>query len=78
MEGDALPTRIYNDTIKDFGVNSANVIQFSHVVFNDLGDVKSHATQDGFDVVVDAGGSDTLRLKDVSLDQLQQDDFVFV
>jgi hypothetical protein len=66
------------DVIKDFaaGGPSHDTIQFSKSVFDSFASVLSHAAQSGHDVVI-ATGSDTLTLKNASLDKLNSHDFHF-
>ena len=52
-----------DDTITDFGLDGAdNTVQFDSAVFADFDAVKGHATQDGVDVVINAGSDGSLRL----------------
>ena len=55
-----------------------DVVQFSKTVFDDFADVLAHASQHGQDVVIDAGGGNTLTLKNTSLTALDRTDFHFV
>jgi hypothetical protein len=68
-----------HDTIVDFGAGrrSSDVVQFSRSVFDDFAAVLSHATQHGQDVVIDAGGGNTLTLRNTSLSSLDRSDFHF-
>jgi Ca2+-binding RTX toxin-like protein len=67
-----------NDTITDFSLSSSNIIQFDKTVFADFDAVKAHATDDGHDLVIDAGKNGTLRLDFVNVADLSADSFVFV
>lgn len=68
------------DTITDFGSGwrSHDVVQFSKNVFADYADVMSHASQSGRDVVIDAGGDNSLTLKNTKVASLDKHDFQFV
>lgn len=68
-----------NDVIADFGAarRSSDVVQFDRTVFDDFADVMSHASQHGRDVVIDAGGGNSLTLKNTSLSSLDRGDFHF-
>ena len=67
------------DVITDFGAGrrSHDVVEFSKTVFDDFADVLAHASQDGQDVVIDAGGGNSLTLKNTSLSSLDRTDFHF-
>lgn len=67
------------DVIKDFSATGRNhdVVQFSKSVFDSFADVLAHAAQSGHDVVIDAGGGNTLTLKDTKLAALDKTDFHF-
>jgi hypothetical protein len=69
-----------NDIITDFGAGrrSHDVVEFSKTVFDDFADVLAHASQSGQDVVIDAGGGNSLTLKNTSLSSLDRSDFHFV
>ena len=69
-----------NDVITDFGAGrrSSDVVEFSKTVFDDFADVMAHASQSGQDVVIDAGGGNSLTLKNTSLSSLDRSDFHFV
>ncbi|WP_425908320.1 Ig-like domain-containing protein [Nitrobacter sp. TKz-YC02] len=54
-----------------------DVVQFSKSVFDNFADVLSHAAQSGNDVTIDAGGGNTLTLKDTKLAALDKTDFHF-
>lgn len=54
-----------------------DVVQFSKSVFDNFADVLAHAAQSGHDVVIDAGGGNTLTLKDTKLAALDKTDFHF-
>lgn len=68
-----------HDVITDFRASgrSHDVVEFSKNVFNDFASVLSHASQSGRDVVIDAGGGNTLTLKDTKLASLDKTDFHF-
>jgi Ca2+-binding RTX toxin-like protein len=65
------------DTVLDFSQGTDNVLSFSHVVFSDYDDVMAHAHASGNDVVIKADHSDILQLSNVSLGNLQSDNFSF-
>ena len=67
------------DVISDFQATGAShdVVEFSKTVFDDFADVLAHASQQGQDVVIDAGGGNTLTLKNTSLTALDRTDFHF-
>jgi hypothetical protein len=67
------------DVITDFGAGrrSHDVVEFSRTVFDDFADVLAHASQNGRDVVIDAGGGNSLTLKNTSLTSLDKSDFHF-
>jgi hypothetical protein len=67
------------DVIHDFqeAGRSHDVMQFSKSVFDSFADVLSHASQTGHDVVINAGGGNTLTLKDTKLASLDKYDFHF-
>lgn len=67
-----------SDTIMDFSLSSTNVIRFTTSVFLDFDDVMAHATQEGSDVLIDAGDGNALRLSSVSLGSLNEGNFDFV
>ncbi len=69
-----------NDVITDFGAGrrSHDVVEFSKTVFDDFADVLAHASQSGQDVVIDAGGGNSLTFKNTSLSSLDRSDFHFV
>jgi hypothetical protein len=69
-----------NDVIADFGAGRRghDVVEFSRTVFQDFASVLAHATQNGQDVVIDAGGGNTLTLQNTSLSSLDRTDFHFV
>ena len=68
------------DTINDFRASGCghDVVQFSKSVFDNFADVLAHAAQSGHDVVINAGGGNTLTLKDTKLAALDKADFHFV
>jgi hypothetical protein len=68
-----------HDVIKDFASSGRghDVVQFSKSVFDNFADVLAHATQSGQDVVIAAGTSDSLTLKNVKLAALDKTDFHF-
>lgn len=61
-----------NDAIGDFSV-SEDVVAFGRSVFEDADAVLAAATQDGDDVVIDAGTHGTVRLENVDLLDLNAD-----
>jgi hypothetical protein len=67
------------DVINNFSATgrSHDVVQFSKSVFDNFADVLAHAAQSGHDVVIDAGGGNTLTLKDTKLAALDKTDFHF-
>ena len=67
------------DVISNFSATgrSHDVVQFSKSVFDSFADVLAHASQSGHDVVIDAGGGNTLTLKDTKLAALDKTDFHF-
>jgi hypothetical protein len=70
-----------NDTIKDFEASHAvawrnDTIEFSKSVFDDFGNMLSHASQVGQDVVI-SSGNDSLTLKNASVSDLNHYDFYF-
>ena len=67
------------DVISNFSATgrSHDVVQFSKSVFDSFADVLAHASQSGHDVVIDAGGGNTLTLKDTKLAHLDKTDFHF-
>ena len=69
-----------NDVITDFRASGwgHDTVQFSKSVFDSFADVLAHATQSGQDVVISAGASDSLTLKNVKLGALDRSDFHFV
>lgn len=68
-----------DDTITDFGLDTArNTAQFDNSIFADFAAMKAHASQDGFDVVIDAGGDGSLRLKSYDVGDLSSANFTFV
>jgi Ca2+-binding RTX toxin-like protein len=69
-----------NDIITDFGAGrrSHDIVEFSRTVFDDFADVLAHASQNGQDVVIDAGGGNSLTFKNTSLSSLDRSDFHFV
>lgn len=68
-----------NDTIGDFDAFNANeVLDFSNLVgFSRFSDVVNAATQSGQDVVINTGGGNSIRLRNVNLEDLDENDFVF-
>ena len=68
------------DTIVDFDAlddnEQINLAPMSDITdFTDL--IANHATQDGTDVIIDAGSGNTLTLRDVTLGALDAEDFLF-
>ena len=68
-----------NDTIGDFDALNANeTVNFSHLSsFSRFSDVMGAAVQSGSDVIINTGGGNSIRLSNVSLSDLDADDFVF-
>ena len=68
------------DTITDFRAygRGHDVVEFSKSVFDDFASVLAHASQQGNNVVIDAGGGNTLTLRDTKLTSLDKTDFHFV
>jgi hypothetical protein len=71
-----------NDVVTDFapGAGSGDVLRFEGGLFTDAADVLANAVQDGADVVITDpnDGSSSVRLKNVLLGNLHQDDFLIV
>lgn len=64
------------DKIHDFQ-DGLDLIDLSAFNLSGLEAVTSAARQDGFDVVIDLGGGDVLKIDETSVAQLTADDFVF-
>ena len=73
--------RFGNDVVTDFNAHgdSHDFIDLSGVKFFDCFDdlVKYNASQEGNDVVIDAGNFGTITLKNVDIDHLSADQFIF-
>ena len=69
-----------HDTITDFRAfgRGHDVVEFSKSVFDDFASVLAHASQQGSNVVIDAGGGNTLTLNNTKLTSLDKTDFHFV
>lgn len=67
------------DVITDFHATGRghDVVQFSKSVFDDFADVLAHASQQGHDVVIDAGAGNSLTLKHTKIAALDKMDFHF-
>lgn len=65
------------DRILDYAVNGGDVVDLLNTGITNLADLLTLATQDGPDAVFDFGGGNTLRLANVTLDELDADDFLF-
>jgi hypothetical protein len=67
------------DVITDFraGVRGHDVVEFSKGVFDDFASVLAHASQQGHDVVIDAGAGNSLTLKHTKIAALDKMDFHF-
>jgi hypothetical protein len=67
------------DVITDFraGVRGHDVVEFSKSVFDDFASVLAHASQQGQDVVIDAGAGNSLTLKHTKIAALDKMDFHF-
>jgi len=66
------------DTITDFDARRGDdVIDLNVDGFNSFADVQAVATQQGGDVVIDLGGTDTIILQNSDLGDLTSDDFLF-
>ncbi len=76
----AFASNFGKDVVSNFDAYGRNhdVVQFSKSVFDDFADVLAHAAQSGRDVVIDAGGGNSLTLKDTKLAALDKTDFHFV
>ncbi len=68
-----------NDTVGDFDALNANeVLDFSSLIgFNRMSDVRDAATQSGQDVIINTGAGSSIRLSNVNLNDLDENDFVF-
>lgn len=68
-----------NDTIGDFDALNANeVLDFSnHSSFNRFSDVINASVQSGQDVLINTGGGNSIRLRNVNLQDLDESDFEF-
>lgn len=68
-----------NDTIGDFDALNANeVINFTHLSnFTRFSDVLNAAVQSGQDVIINTGGNNSIRLRNVDLNDLDASDFEF-
>lgn len=67
------------DVINDFRASGRghDVVQFGKSVFDNFADVLAHASQQGHDVVIDAGDGNSLTLKHTKLAALDKADFHF-
>lgn len=66
------------DTVEDFGVGGADVIQFDTSVFATYAAVQTAMSQSGGDVVITDAVGDTVTIKSKTIAQLTHDDFQFV
>ncbi|KIN65800.1 Hemolysin-type calcium-binding repeat family protein [Sulfitobacter noctilucae] len=68
-----------NDTIGDFDAFNGNeVMDFSRMSgFNQFMDVRNAASQSGQDVVINTGSGNSIRLRNVNLNDLDENDFTF-
>ena len=68
-----------NDTIGDFDALNANeVLNFSNFSgFSRFSDVMNAASQSGQDVIINTGNGNSIRLRNVNLNDLDENDFVF-
>ncbi|NNK16671.1 MAG: hypothetical protein HKP51_07180 [Sulfitobacter sp.] len=68
-----------NDTIGDFDALNANeVLNFSNLSsFTRFSDVMNAASQSGQDVIISTGNGSSIRLQNVNLNDLDENDFVF-
>lgn len=66
-----------SDTITDFE-DGIDTIEFSTRVFHDFAEVQAASSQDGADVLIDAGGGSLLRIENMLLANLSDADFAFV
>jgi Ca2+-binding RTX toxin-like protein len=79
-DGDVFVVGAGLDTITDFVAGSGtghDVVRFDRSVFTDYTSVLAASTQAGSDVVVDAGGGNTVTLQNVDLGALTADNFEF-
>ena len=69
-----------NDTITDFeeGPGIGDVIEIDDALFADFDAIMHASEQDGFDVLITYDMFNTIRLQNVSLGSLHQNDFLFV
>lgn len=69
-----------NDTITDFtaGAGSNDVVAFGNEVFADFAAVMASATQVGADTVIALDSDHSVKLKNVQMTSLHQDDFRFI
>ena len=67
------------DTINDFTVGAASddVIEFQNSMFANFAAVQAASQQVGSDVLITVDASNTILLKNVTLGNLHQDDFLF-
>ncbi len=68
-----------NDTIADFDAFNANeVLDFSKLIgFSQFNDVRNAASQSGQDVIINTGSGNSIRLRNVNLNDLDENDFTF-
>ena len=69
-----------NDTITDFeeGPGIGDLIEIDDALFADFAAIEAAATQDGSDVLITYDASNTIRLQNVLVGNLHQNDFAFV
>jgi Ca2+-binding RTX toxin-like protein len=65
------------DTITDFEA-ADDTIQFAKKMFKDYAEVQTAWSQDGADVLIDAGAGNVVRIQHTLLTELSQADFLFV
>ncbi|WP_157949072.1 M10 family metallopeptidase C-terminal domain-containing protein [Neorhizobium huautlense] len=66
------------DFIEDFSTVAGDVMHFAADIFSDLSSLLDAAVQQGQDTIIVHDANNVLTLKNVSLSNLQNDDFVFV
>jgi len=69
-----------NDVIQDFeaGKKQGDVIEIDHNIFADFADILANSMQDGSNVVITADAENSIALVNVSLANLNANDFHFV
>jgi Ca2+-binding RTX toxin-like protein len=71
-------THFGSDTVTDFKVDGADVLEFHGNLFADFADLLAHSQQVGADVVITHASDETVTLRAVQLANFHQDDFRFV